>query len=256
METVLLYILGSTFLISLIAFVGVLTLFLKEKLLNKILLVLVSLSAGALIGGAFLHLLPEAILKVGADADAILNIFLYLLLGFCIFFILEQFIRWHHHHGCHGEECNIKPFSYLILISDGVHNFIDGLIIAGSFVINPSVGIVTTLAVALHEIPQELGDFGVLVYGGFDKTKALFLNFISALTAILGGIAGYFLSAWIEGSAVYLLPFAAGNFIYIAASDLIPEIKHLENLKKSLLHFVVFLCGIGLMLLIKIIFTD
>jgi len=256
METVLLYILGSTFLISLIAFVGVLTLFLKEKLLNKILLVLVSLSAGALIGGAFLHLLPEAILKVGADADALLNIFLYLLLGFCIFFILEQFIRWHHHHGCHGEECNIKPFSYLILISDGVHNFIDGLIIAGSFVINPSVGIVTTLAVALHEIPQELGDFGVLVYGGFDKTKALLLNFISALTAILGGIAGYFLSAWIEGSAVYLLPFAAGNFIYIAASDLIPEIKHRENLKKSLLHFVVFLCGIGLMLLIKIIFTD
>ena len=256
METVLLYILGSTFLISLIAFVGVLTLFLKEKLLNKILLVLVSLSAGALIGGAFLHLLPEAILKVGADADAILNIFLYLLLGFCIFFILEQFIRWHHHHGCHGEECNIKPFSYLILISDGVHNFIDGLIIAGSFVINPSVGIVTTLAVALHEIPQELGDFGVLVYGGFDKTKALLLNFISALTAILGGIAGYFLSAWIECSAVYLLPFAAGNFIYIAASDLIPEIKHRENLKKSLLHFVVFLCGIGLMLLIKIIFTD
>ena len=256
MDSTLLYILGSTFLISLIAFVGVLTLFLKEKLLDKLLLVLVSLSAGALIGGAFLHLLPEAILKVGADADALLNIFLYLLLGFCIFFILEQFIRWHHHHGCHGEECNIKPFSYLILISDGVHNFIDGLIIAGSFVINPSVGIVTTLAVALHEIPQELGDFGVLVYGGFDKTKALFLNFISALTAILGGIAGYFLSAWIEGSAVYLLPFAAGNFIYIAASDLIPEIKHRENLKKSLLHFAVFLSGIGLMLLIKIIFTD
>ena len=256
METVLLYILGSTFLISLIAFVGVLTLFLKEKLLNKILLVLVSLSAGALIGGAFLHLLPEAILKVGADADAILNIFLYLLLGFCIFFILEQFIRWHHHHGCHGEECNIKPFSYLILISDGVHNFIDGLIIAGSFVINPAVGIVTTLAVALHEIPQELGDFGVLVYGGFDKTKALFLNFISALTAILGGITGYFLYGYIADSIVYLLPFAAGNFIYIASSDLIPEIKHKENLKKSLLHFTVFLIGIGLMLLIKIIFAD
>ena len=254
MDSTLLYIIGSTFLISLIAFVGVLTLFLKEKLLDKLLLVLVSLSAGALIGGAFLHLLPEAILKVGADADALLNIFLYLLLGFCIFFILEQFIRWHHHHGCHGEECNIKPFSYLILISDGVHNFIDGLIIAGSFVINPSVGIVTTVAVALHEIPQELGDFGVLVYGGFDKTKALFLNFISALTAILGGIAGYFLSAWVEGSAVYLLSFAAGNFIYIASSDLIPEIKHKENLKKSLLHFAVFLIGIGLMLLMKIIF--
>jgi zinc and cadmium transporter len=116
------------------------------------------------------------------------------------------------------------------------------------------VGIVTTVAVALHEIPQELGDFGVLVYGGFDKTKALFLNFISALTAILGGIAGYFLSAWVEGSAVYLLSFAAGNFIYIASSDLIPEIKHKESLKKSLIHFCVFLIGIGLMLLMKIIF--
>jgi len=256
METTLLWILGSTFLISLIAFVGVLALFLKEKLLDKILLILVSLSAGALIGGAFLHLLPEAILKVDADQEMVLNLFLYLIFGFCIFFILEQFIRWHHHHGCHGEECNIKPFSYLILISDGVHNFIDGLIIAGSFVINPAVGIVTTLAVALHEIPQELGDFGVLVYGGFDKTKALFLNFLSALTAVIGGIVGYFLSTWIAGSAIYLLPFAAGNFIYIAASDLIPEIKHKESLKKSLIHFAVFLCGIGLMLLIKITFAD
>ncbi|ODS36665.1 MAG: zinc/iron permease [Candidatus Altiarchaeales archaeon WOR_SM1_86-2] len=256
MDNTLLWILGSTFLISLIAFVGVLTLFLKEKLLNKILLILVSLSAGALIGGAFLHLLPEAILKTNADPEMVLNIFLYLLLGFCLFFVLEQFIRWHHHHGCHSEECNIKPFSYLILISDGIHNFIDGLIIAGSFVINPAVGIVTTLAVALHEIPQELGDFGVLVYGGFDKVKALFLNFISALTAVIGGICGYFLSSWIEGSAIYLLSFAAGNFIYIASSDLIPEIKHRESLKKSLTHFLVFLIGIGLMLLIKIIFAN
>ena len=256
MDNTLMWILGSTLLISLIAFAGALTLFLKEKLLNKILLILVSLSAGALIGGAFLHLLPEAILKVGADADALLNIFLYLLLGFCMFFILEQFIRWHHHHGCHGKECKIKPFSYLILISDGIHNFIDGLIIAGSFVINPAVGVVTTLAVALHEIPQEIGDFGVLVYGGFDKVKALFLNFISALTAVYGGIAGYFLYGYIADSIVYLLPFAAGNFIYIAASDLIPEIKHRENFKKSLVHFFVFLCGIGLMLLVKIIFAD
>ena len=240
MDIILLYILGSTFLISLIAFVGALTLVLKENLLRKILSILVSLSAGALIGGAFLHLLPEAILKVDAAPDIILNIFLYLLFGFCLFFILEQFISWHHHHHtCHDGDCGIKPFSYLILISDGIHNFIDGLIIAGSFVINPTVGIVTTLAVALHEIPQELGDFGVLVYGGFDKTKALILNLISALTAVLGGLIGYFLSARIEGLAVYILPFAAGTFIYIAASDLIPEIKSDEKFKKSLIHFLV-----------------
>jgi len=256
MDNTLLWILGSTFLISSIAFVGALTLFLKEKLLNKILLILVSLSAGALIGGAFLHLLPEAILEVGNDPEMVLNLFLYLLLGFCMFFILEQFIRWHHHHGCHGEECDIKPLSYLILISDGIHNFIGGLVIAGSFVINPAVGVVTTFALALHEIPQELGDFGVLVYGGFNKNKALLLNFISAITAVFGGITGYFLYSYIEDSIVYLLPFAAGNFIYIAASDLIPEIKHRESLKRSLIHFAVFLIGIGILLLIKIIFAD
>ena len=250
MNETLFYILGSTFLISLISFVGALTLFLKEKLLNKILLILVAFSAGALIGGAFLHLLPESIMEIGITPDALLNVFLFLLLGFCLFFILEQFIHWHHHHGCHGEECNIKPFSYLILISDGIHNFIDGLIIAGSFMVNPAMGIVTTIAVALHEIPQELGDFGILIYGGFNKLKALMWNFISALTAVLGGITGYVLTTHIEGLAVYLLPFAAGNFIYIAASDLIPEIKHRENFKKSLLHFVVFLIGIGLMLLL------
>jgi zinc and cadmium transporter len=128
---VLFYIIISTFLISLIAFVGTLTLFLKEKLLNKILLILVAFSAGALIGGAFFHLIPEAIAKIGIEEILLLKIFLYLVLGFCIFFILEQFIKWHHHHAKDHPE--IMPFSYLILISDGIHNFIDGLIVAASF---------------------------------------------------------------------------------------------------------------------------
>lgn len=245
---ILFYILISTFLISLIAFIGALTLFLKEELLDKILLVLVSFSAGALIGGAFLHLLPEAIAKVSPDET--LTLFLYLILGFCIFFILEQFIRWHHHHAMSHPE--IMPFSYLILISDAIHNFIDGLIIAASFVIAFPVGLVTALAVALHEIPQEIGDYAVLVYGGFKRVKALFLNFLSAITVILGGITGFLLSEKMGNSIVFLLPFAAGNFIYIASSDLIPEIKHKVSLKKSLIHFSVFLLGILLMLLIKL----
>src|SRR4030042_6045749 len=157
---VLVHILVATFIISLIAFVGVLTLILKEEWLNKALLVLVALSSGALLGGAFLPLLPEAI----AEAGATIEIFLYLLLGFCFFFVLEQFLHWRHQHGTtHG----VEPFSYLILVSDGVHNFIDGVVIAARFVVSFPVGIATTLAVALHEIPQELGDFGVLVYGGF-----------------------------------------------------------------------------------------
>ena len=244
------WIIGSTFFISLIAWVGALVLFLKEELLDKILLVLVALSAGGLIGGAFLHLLPEAISRVEATSSATLNLFSYLLLGFCLFFVLEQFIKWcHEHYGIHQK----KPVSYLVLISDLVHNFIDGLVIAGSFMVGFPVGVVTTFAIALHEIPQEIGDFGVLIYGGFRKTRALIWNYISAITVIFGGIAGYYLSAILNGSAVLLLPFAAGNFIYIAASDLIPEIKHGEDVRRNLLHFFTFVIGILLMLGIKLL---
>lgn len=244
----LVYILIATFLISTISFIGALTLFLNEKFLNKILLILVSLSAGALIGSAFLHLLPEAI----ESGKNILSIFLFVIFGFSIFFVLEQFINWHHHHNCVDCE-RVAPFSYLILISDGVHNFIDGFIIAASFIIAPPVGIVTTIAVAIHEIPQEIGDFGVLVYSGMKRTKALFLNFLSAFTIVFGGIAGFLLSEKIGDSIVYLLPFAAGSFIYIASSDLIPEIKRKESSKKSLMYFLIFLLGIFLMLSLKLI---
>ena len=249
--SILFYILISTFLISLIAFVGAVLLFLKEELLNKILLILVSFSAGALIGGAFLHLIPEAIKEVGVEDDSLLKIFLYLIFGFCIFFILEQFIKWHHHHSTQHPE--ILTFSYLILISDGLHNFIDGLIIAGSFMVSFSMGLATSLAVVLHEIPQEIGDFAVLIYGGFKKSKALLLNFLSAVFAILGGVIGFFLFRKIEEGILFLLAFTAGSFIYIAASDLIPQIKEEWNFKKSLIHFFVFLLGIVLMLLIKLV---
>jgi zinc and cadmium transporter len=244
------WIVGSTFFISLIAWVGSLTLFLKEELLDKMLLVLVALSAGGLIGGAFLHLLPEAISEVGAASSATLDLFSYLLLGFCTFFVLEQFIKWCHEH-CSAHKK--KPVSYLVLISDLVHNFIDGLVMAGSFMVDFQVGSVTTLAIALHEIPQEIGDFGVLVYGGFQKTRALIWNYLSAVTVIFGGIAGYYLSALVEGSAVLLLPFAAGNFIYIAAADLIPEIKHGENMGRNLVHFSTFVAGILLMFGIRML---
>jgi len=241
--TVLFYILISTFLISLIAFIGALTLFLKEKILNKILLILVAFSAGTLIGGAFFHLIPEAIDKV--KPEEIFDLFLYLIFGFSFFFILENFIRWHHHHALSHPE--IMPFSYLILISDAIHNFIDGLIVAASFVVSLPIGMVTALVVALHEIPQEIGDFGVLVYGGFKKIKALFLNFLSGILVIFGGLFGFLLSEKIGNSIIFLLPFAAGNFIYIAASDLIPEIKH----KTSWIYFFIFFFGITIMLFIK-----
>lgn len=242
----------ATSLISLIAFAGVFILFLKEKLINKVVLILVSFSAGALLGGAFLHLIPETIEKVGETA--LLKTFLYVLFGFVVFFILEQFIRWHHHHNVYCDDCPKEaPFSYLILISDAIHNFIDGLIIAASFIISSPVGLATALAVAVHEIPQEIGDFGVLIHGGFAKRKALILNFLSSITVIFGGIIGFFLSEKIGSSIVFLLPFAAGHFIYISAADLIPEIKHKESFKKSVVHLFAFLLGIGLMLLLRLL---
>lgn len=249
--TILFFIILATFLISLLAFVGALTLFLKEKLLQKLLLILVAFSAGSLLGGAFLHLIPEAIQRVGLEQAAIFKIFLYLIFGFSVFFVLEQFIRWHHHHALSHPE--IMPFSYLILVSDGLHNFIDGLIIAGSFFVAIPLGIVTALAVALHEIPQEIGDFGILVYGGFKKGKALLLNFASAIVVIFGGIFGFLIAGKIGNSILFLLPFAAGNFIYIACSDLIPEIKHKVSVKKAFFHFLVFLVGIGLMLVLRLL---
>jgi zinc and cadmium transporter len=245
---ILFWILISTVLVSAVSFVGALLLFLKEELLTRILLILVAFSAGALIGAAFLHLLPEAISEIGAQKENILKIFGFLLFGFCLFFVLEQFISWHHHHAVRHPE--IKSFSYLILFSDGVHNFIDGVVIAASFVAGFSTGVITTLAVVLHEIPQELGDFGILIYSGFKAPKALFFNFLSGLTAVLGGIIGFLLSEKIGGSIIFLLPFAAGNFIYIGASDLVPEIKSGKCDRKSAVCFFAFLLGIILMLLL------
>ena len=244
------WIIGGTIITSLIAWVGSLTLFLNEKLMERILLVLVAFSAGGLMGGAFLHLIPEAISEVGSSSDATLPLFSYLIIGFCTFFILEQFIKWYHEHSSIHQK---KPVSYLILVSDIVHNFIDGLVIASSFIVGIQVGIATTLAIAFHEIPQEIGDFGILVYSGFEKKRALILNYASAVTVILGGLVGYYLSAHIQSTAIVLLPFAAGNFIYIAASDLIPEIKHGEKIRRNLVHFFTFVSGILLMLGIKII---
>jgi zinc and cadmium transporter len=245
------WIILSTFTISLIAFIGALVLFLKDRVLSKILLVLVAFSAGALIGGAFLHLIPEAILEFGVDEMKLMTLFSYLLAGFSVFFVLEQLIRWHHHHATSHPK--IMPFSYLILISDGVHNFIDGIVVAAAFMVSFPVGIATAVAIGLHEIPQEIGDFGVLVHGGFKKGRALLLNYCSAVAVVLGGVVGYLLYGWIGESIVFLLPFAAGNFVYIATTDLIPEIRFKQSLKRSFLRFVVFIIGMALMLLIKFI---
>lgn len=235
-----------TFLVSLIAFVGMLSLTIKEKLLNKILVLLVALSAGSLMGGAFLHLIPESLDLAGAGHD----VFSYTIIGFVSFFLVEKLLYWRH---CHKGKCYVHSFAYMNLFGDAVHNFIDGLIIAASFVTNLSLGVVTTFAIALHEVPQEIGDFGVLVYAGFGKSRALVLNFLAAISVVAGGVFGFFLSDFVKSSVPFLLPFAAGGFIYVGASDLIPEIKEEKDLKKSLSSFFVFLVGILIMFLVKFI---
>jgi zinc and cadmium transporter len=242
MSTLLMIIL-ATMINGLIAFVGAFSLFVRERVLEKILLVLVSFSAGALLSGGLFHLLAESIELMEIDTA-----FITLLFGFSLFFIIERFLHWHH---CHKGKCDVHVFTYLILIGDGVHNFIDGLVIAASYLVGIPFGIVTTLLIIGHEIPQELGDFGALVYGGMGRNKALLLNFASQLTCVLGGIVGFFMAGF-GNVTTMLIPFAAGGFFYIAASDLIPELHKETDIKKAMLSFLFFLIGISFMVFIKL----
>jgi len=243
--TPLLQAIFSALAISLISFVGIVTLAIKEKTLNKILYLFVGFSTGALLGSAFFHLLPEA-LKHFANP---LQVFQYALISLSLFFVMERILRWHH---CHEPGCEIhkRHLGYLNLIGDGIHNLLDGLIIFSAFYTSPALGLPVLISLALHEIPQEIGDYGVLLYAGFKKSQALFYNFISALSAVAGVILGYLLINQMSNLNNFILPFAAGGFIYIAASDLIPELHKETNLKKSLISFIFFISALVLMLLI------
>jgi len=224
--------------------VGSITLLLKETTLQRLLLPLVAFAAGSLIGGAFFHMIPAGLVAFGNSTW----FYAWILLGFCVFFALEQFLHWHH---CHRAQTGCKqPLTYLILIGDGLHNFIGGLAIAGTFLIDIRLGIMAWLAAAAHEIPQELGDFGVLIHGGWEKGKALLFNVLSALTFLLGGCVAYYLSFNVD--IAFLIPFAAGNFIYIGATDLVPEVNKHKDTKVNFVNYVSFIFGILLMLLIKI----
>jgi zinc and cadmium transporter len=227
---------GASITVSLVSLIGIFSLLFREGWFNKIPILLIGFSAGGLIGGAFLHLLPEALEQGEAQA-----IFLYLIFGFISFFILEKYLHWRH---CHEGVCTVHAFTYLNLIGDGIHNFSDGLVIGASFLVSIRFGIITALVIILHEIPQEIGDFGVLVYGGFNKLKALYYNFVIALTCILGTVIGYFISANMYNFSLFLLPFTAGGFIYIAACDLIPELHKESSLKRSTLSLFAFSCGV------------
>jgi len=236
-------ILASVTAVSLVSFVGIFFIGLKEAIVGRILMSLVGFASGSLIGAAFFDLIPEA-------ADSGQAIWLYIVVGIVFFFIMEKFLYWRH---CHDETCQVHNFAYLNLIGDGVHNFVDGALIAASFLVSASLGFTTSLAVVFHEIPQELGDFGVLLYGGFGKKKALAYNFLSAITAVIGALVTFFLASYVQGLAQPLVPFAAGGFIYIAATDLMPELHKKTQMKDSAIQLFTLVSGIALMFAIDLL---
>lgn len=230
--------------VSLLSLLGAITLFFNKPFLRKILIFIVSISAGAMFGDVFIHLLPE----ISKKSEFNLSVSAAFIFGILISFIIERLILWNN---CHDHECSEKDkqaFTYMILYGDSVHNFIDGIVIASSYLISPAVGLASTLAVVLHEIPHEIGDFAVLIHGGFTHRKALIANFVSALTSLLGVVFAFTLSQYTQQFQVYLLAFAAANFIYIAGTDLIPELHKELDRKRAIIQILFFILGVLLML--------
>jgi len=229
----------SGVLMSAVALVGSLTLLLPAATLDRIVMPLVAFAAGSLLGGAFFHMIPAAALG-SADLAGVL---LWTMLGFAAFFALEQFLHWHHCHRA-SADCR-KPLTYLILLGDGLHNFLGGLGVAGVFLVDVRLGLTAWLAALAHEVPQELGDFGVLIHGGWSRSRALIYNFLSGLAFLVGGLVTWSVSRALDVD--FLVPFAAGNFIYIGAADLVPEVNKHRSARTSAVHFLAFSAGIALL---------
>lgn len=238
--------------ISFIAFLGFWTLSVEQKRLAKWLGVIVAFSSGALLGGAFFHLLPESAEEGGPT-------FLVALIGIILFFLLDSFIWLYHCHGGHvlhehghDHQCPVKPVGVLNLVGDAIHNITDGVIVASAFLVSIPLGVATAVAVALHEVPQEVSDFGILLHSGYSQKKALRLNFLVALTILVGIIATFIAVDFVEALTAYTVPFAAGGFIYIACANLLPEIKEEGSFKKRILQVAFLLFGILLLYFMKL----
>jgi len=242
MPSAWLYTLVSVLIVSLFSLVGVLTIAIKRAYLKRILLFFVSFAAGALLGDVFIHLLPELVGEGLFD----LSTSFYILGGILVFFVLEKILHWRH---CHmsATHDHVHPLAHMNLIGDAIHNFTDGMVIAGSFLVSVPVGIATTVAVLLHEIPQEMGDFGILLHSGMSVKRALFFNFITAATAFFGAIFILMLNLDPEAVLRYIIPFVIGGFLYIASSDLIPEMHKDVKPLNSLFQLLSLLVGVGVM---------
>jgi zinc and cadmium transporter len=243
-----LYAFASVTVVSLISLVGVFSLSLNEETLRKYISLFISLAVGALLGDAFIHIIPVAFNSSPSSNFPSLLI----IVGILLFFIIEKFFHWHHH-GEDKEETRIHPVGKMLLFTDSFHNFLDGVIIGVSFLVSVPVGIATTIAVILHEIPQEIGDFAVLVHSGYSVNKAIWLNFISALAAILGLIVALIFGNVAAVFSLWTLPIAAGGFIYIAVADLIPELQKTKEAEYSLLQILAVVIGILAMLALTLL---
>lgn len=250
----------SVLAVSLVSLVGIAAFSVHESYLRRSMSVFVGLAAGALLGDAFIHLIPESLEIIGDE-----TLFgLAVLTGVSVFFILEKVLRWHHAHHMHEEEheghehfesgdhSHLAP---MVLVADGIHNIIDGALIAASFLISPALGIATTIAVFLHEIPQEIADYALLIHAGYTRARALFFNFLSGLTALVGALIVFFLGSEMELFGAYAAAVTAGAFIYLAAADLIPDLHKRTGLRSSIASLTAFLVGIALMFALTLLET-
>jgi zinc and cadmium transporter len=244
--TTLQWIILMTVIDGLLGLVGIFSFFITKKFLNKIILILVAFATGALLGGAIFHLIPESVSKLSWFITIILTI-----AGFGLFFLVEKLLHWHY---CKGDHCDNHehPYIYLLLAGSAIHNFIDGLIIAGSFIISTELGIITSILIIAHELPHEIGNFGVLVYGGMKRGKAIISDFLIQLTAIIGGIAGYYFLN-LNQYVTILLPLAAGGFFYISLFDLLPDVIKEKNKLKLTINIIAIILGMLLLISAKIL---
>ncbi len=240
MSEVYLYTFGSVAVVSLISLLGVFALGMSESFLAKALHYLISFSAGALLGDVFIHVIPEM-----SEAGFTPQTGIYFIVGIVIFFLLEKYILWHHSHGEHDE--SLHSATYLTIAGDALHNFLDGLVIAASFLVSLPLGIAATVAVVFHEIPQEIGQFAILIHGGWSKGKALLYNFISALTSFIGAAFVLVFARQLEGAPTFLLALAAASFIYIAMADIIPQLHKERSPSKSFWQIIAFIVGVIVM---------
>lgn len=241
---VFIYALSSVIVVSLISLIGIISLKIQEKKMSAVLIYFVSFSVGSMLGDVFIHLLPEVVERDGFT----MQISMYILIGIIFTFLVEKAVHWTHHikHGGKDHEEH-PPITFMTLFGDGMHNFIDGLIIGASYLISVPTGIATTIAVILHEIPQEIGNFGILLHGGYTKQKALYFNFVTALTAVLGTSIALIIGSQLSQFSIFLTSFAAGNFIYIAGSDLIPELNRHIAPRKTVIQLITMIIGAALM---------